>query len=160
MEQYVIKGGQPLEGEVTIAGAKNAALGILAAAVMTDQEVIIENVPNVRDTRVLLQAIQGIGATVRYIDEHTVSICGAAINPNSDLCGLVHFLMPTRRSGSSIFFFSTSFPSRIILTEISGSILLISDGCITMVCSTVKVIAMCKYAYNKFYSIFLRHLSV
>ena len=66
MEQYVIKGGQPLEGEVTIAGAKNAALGILAAAVMTDQEVIIENVPNVRDTRVLLQAIQGIGATVRY----------------------------------------------------------------------------------------------
>ena len=52
MEQYVIKGGQPLEGEVTIAGAKNAALGILAAAVMTDQEVIIENVPNVRDIRI------------------------------------------------------------------------------------------------------------
>ncbi len=86
MEQYVIKGGQPLEGEVTIAGAKNAALGILAAAVMTDKEVIIENVPNVRDTRILLQAIQGIGARVHYIDEHTVSICGAAINPNSDLC--------------------------------------------------------------------------
>ena len=42
MEQYVIKGGRPLEGEVTIAGAKNAALGILAAAVMTDQEVTIE----------------------------------------------------------------------------------------------------------------------
>ena len=61
MEQYVIKGGRPLAGEVTIAGAKNAALGILAAAVMTDQEVTIENVPNVRDTRVLLQAIQGIG---------------------------------------------------------------------------------------------------
>lgn len=52
------QGGRPLEGEVTIAGAKNAALGILAAAVMTDQEVTIENVPNVRDTRVLLQAIQ------------------------------------------------------------------------------------------------------
>ncbi|MDD6405963.1 MAG: UDP-N-acetylglucosamine 1-carboxyvinyltransferase [Clostridiales bacterium] len=86
MEQYVIKGGIPLEGEVTIAGAKNAALGILAAAVMTDQEVTIENVPNVRDTRVLLQAIQGIGARVRYIDEHTVVICGGSINPISDLC--------------------------------------------------------------------------
>lgn len=86
MEQYVIKGGIPLEGEVTIAGAKNAALGILAAAVMTDQEVTIENVPNVRDTRVLLQAIQGIGARVRYIDEHTVVICGGSINPGSDLC--------------------------------------------------------------------------
>ena len=84
MEQYVIKGGTPLEGEVTIAGAKNAALGILAAAVMTDQSVTIENVPNVRDTRVLLQAIQGIGAGVRYIDEHTVVICGKTIpnNPN------------------------------------------------------------------------------
>ena len=55
MEQYVIKGGTPLVGEVSIAGAKNAALGILAAAIMTDEEVVIENVPNVRDTRVLLQ---------------------------------------------------------------------------------------------------------
>ena len=43
MEQYVIKGGSPLVGEVSIAGAKNAALGILAAAIMTDEEVIIEN---------------------------------------------------------------------------------------------------------------------
>lgn len=86
MEQYVIKGGIPLEGEVTIAGAKNAALGILAAAVMTDQEVTIENVPNVRDTRVLLQAIQGIGARVRYIDEHTVAIYGGSINPLGNLC--------------------------------------------------------------------------
>lgn len=98
MEQYVIKGGQPLEGEVTIAGAKNAALGILAAAVMTDQEVIIENVPNVRDTRVLLQAIEGIGAKVRYMDEHTVSICGASINPNSDLCVDDEFIRKIRAS--------------------------------------------------------------
>lgn len=98
MEQYVIKGGQPLEGEVAIAGAKNAALGILAAAVMTDQKVIIENVPNVRDTRVLLQAIEGIGAKVRYIDEHTVSICGASINPNSDLCVDDEFIRKIRAS--------------------------------------------------------------
>ncbi|MBP3326985.1 MAG: UDP-N-acetylglucosamine 1-carboxyvinyltransferase [Coprococcus sp.] len=98
MEQYVIKGGNPLEGEVTIAGAKNAALGILAAAVMTDQEVTIENVPNVRDTRVLLQAIQGIGASVRYIDEHTVAICGGTIRPNGDLCVDDEFIRKIRAS--------------------------------------------------------------
>ena len=67
MEQYVVKGGVPLRGEVSIGGAKNAALGILAAAIMTDETVTIENVPNVRDTRVLLQAIEGIGAKVKYI---------------------------------------------------------------------------------------------
>lgn len=98
MEQYVIKGGRPLEGEVTIGGAKNAALGILAAAVMTDQEVTIENVPNVRDTRVLLQAIQGIGATVNYVDEHTVRISGGTINPNSDLCVDDEFIRKIRAS--------------------------------------------------------------
>ena len=98
MEKYVIKGGIPLEGEVVIAGAKNAALGILAAAVMTDQEVKIENVPNVRDTRVLLQAIEGIGARVRYEDEHTVIICGGTIRPNSDLCVDDEFIRKIRAS--------------------------------------------------------------
>ena len=54
MEQYVIKGGNPLVGEVEIGGAKNAALAILSAAIMTDETVTIENIPNVRDTNVLL----------------------------------------------------------------------------------------------------------
>ena len=79
MEQYVIRGGKPLEGEVVIAGAKNAALGILAAAVMTDEKVLIENVPYVSDTRTLLKAIENIGATVEYKDRHTVVICGKGI---------------------------------------------------------------------------------
>ena len=60
MEQYIIKGGKPLEGEVVISGAKNAALGILAAAIMTDETVTIDNLPNVRDINVLLQAIESI----------------------------------------------------------------------------------------------------
>ena len=98
MKQYVIKGGNPLVGEVVIAGAKNAALGILAAAVMTDQECIIDNVPNVRDTRVLLQAIQGIGAKVKYIDEHTVSICGGAIKNPKDVCVDDEFIRRIRAS--------------------------------------------------------------
>ncbi|MGN0495947.1 MAG: UDP-N-acetylglucosamine 1-carboxyvinyltransferase [Lachnospiraceae bacterium] len=98
MEQYIIKGGNPLVGEVSIAGAKNAALGILAAAIMTDEEVVIENVPNVRDTRVLLQAIQGIGARVNYIDEHTVRICGGTINPLADNCVDDEFIRKIRAS--------------------------------------------------------------
>ena len=80
MEQYVIKDGVRLQGEVSIGGAKNAALGILAAAIMTDETVTIENVPNVRDTRVLLQAIEGIGAKVKYIYNNTVQINGGSIS--------------------------------------------------------------------------------
>ena len=86
MEKYVIKGGNVLEGEVSIAGAKNAALGILAAAVMTDEECIIENVPYVEDTKTLLRAIETIGAKVKYIDNHTVSICGGTIRTGEDVC--------------------------------------------------------------------------
>ena len=56
MEQYVIKGGKPLSGEVEIGGAKNAALAIIAAAIMTDETVIIDNLPNVRDVNVMLGA--------------------------------------------------------------------------------------------------------
>ncbi|HAN50867.1 MAG TPA: UDP-N-acetylglucosamine 1-carboxyvinyltransferase, partial [Lachnospiraceae bacterium] len=79
MEQYVIKGGTPLKGEVEIGGAKNAALAILAAAVMTDDTVTLSNVPDVRDVNVLLGAIQDIGADVKRIDKHVVQINGSTI---------------------------------------------------------------------------------
>ena len=80
MEQYVMKGGNPLVGEVTISGAKNAALCILAASIMTDEDVIIENLPDVRDINVLLEAIQEIGATVNRINRHTVKINASNIH--------------------------------------------------------------------------------
>ena len=79
MEQYIIKGGNPLVGEVEIGGAKNAALAILAAAIMTDEAVTIDNLPDVNDINVLLQAISGIGADVDRIDRHTVRINGSNI---------------------------------------------------------------------------------
>lgn len=79
MEQYVIRGGNPLVGEVEIGGAKNAALAILTAAVMTDETVRIENLPDVSDINVLLEAISVIGATVERIDRHTVKINGSTI---------------------------------------------------------------------------------
>ena len=79
MNQYIMKGGSPLVGDVVISGAKNAALGILAASIMTDDDVIIENLPDVRDINVLLEAIQEIGARVDRVDRHTVKINGSTI---------------------------------------------------------------------------------
>ena len=79
MDQYIIKGGNPLVGEVEIAGAKNAALAILAAAIMTDDTILIENLPDVRDINVLLEAIAEIGAKVDRINRSTVRINGSTI---------------------------------------------------------------------------------
>ena len=73
MERFVIKGGVALNGEVEIGGAKNAALGLLAAAIMTDEDVTIENLPDVSDINQLIDAIANIGATVNRIDRHTVT---------------------------------------------------------------------------------------
>ena len=79
MDQYIIKGGNPLVGEIEIGGAKNAALGILAAAIMTDETVTIDNLPDVQDINVLLEAISGIGAVVNRINRHKVTINGSMI---------------------------------------------------------------------------------
>ena len=80
MEQYIIKGGSPLVGEVEIGGAKNAALAILAAAIMTDETVTIDNLPDVNDINVLLEAMEGIGAQIQRVDRHTVKINGSTID--------------------------------------------------------------------------------
>ena len=79
MEQYIIKGGTPLVGEVQIGGAKNAALAILAAAIMTDETVTIDNLPDVNDINVLLEAMSGIGAAIQRVDRHTVKINGSGV---------------------------------------------------------------------------------
>ena len=79
MEQFVIKGGTSLRGEVEIGGAKNAALAILAASIMTDETVTIDNLPDVRDINVLIGAMEDIGAIVERVDRHTVKINGSRI---------------------------------------------------------------------------------
>ncbi len=79
MEQYVIKGGKPLSGEVEIGGAKNAALAIIAAAIMTDETVIIDNLPNVRDVNVMLGAMEDIGVHIERISEHRVKVNATTI---------------------------------------------------------------------------------
>ena len=74
MDQYIIKGGMSLAGEVTVSGAKNAALGILAAAIMTDEEVLIDNLPDVKDINVMLEAIAQTGVYVDRINRNKVKI--------------------------------------------------------------------------------------
>ena len=79
MDRFVIRGGVPLVGEVQIGGAKNAALAILAAAVMTNDPVRIENVPDVTDCNVLLKAMERIGVGIIRQSKHVVVIDGSKI---------------------------------------------------------------------------------
>lgn len=80
MEKYIIKGGTPLYGEVDISGAKNAALALIAAAIMTDEDVTLENIPDVSDINQLIDAIETIGAKINRVDRHCVIINGGTIN--------------------------------------------------------------------------------
>ncbi len=79
MKKYIIKGGTALAGEVDIGGAKNAALGIVAAAIMADETVTIDNLPDVTDINVLIDTIEGIGATVERVNRHCVKINGRTV---------------------------------------------------------------------------------
>ena len=79
MEQYIIKGGKPLVGEVTIGGAKNAALGVIAAAIMTDEPVKLHNLPDISDVDILLKGIEALGAVVERPDVHEARMMGGSI---------------------------------------------------------------------------------
>ncbi len=81
MNQFIIKGGSPLKGEVSISGAKNSALGILAAAVLTDETVYIDNLPDISDINILLSALQSIGVLVERTGRHSVTINAKHVDP-------------------------------------------------------------------------------
>lgn len=87
MSKYIINGGKRLFGEVKISGAKNAAVGILAASIMTDEDITIENIPDVWDINVMIDAIKVLGANVTRINRNTVKINSknACITELSDL---------------------------------------------------------------------------
>jgi UDP-N-acetylglucosamine 1-carboxyvinyltransferase len=80
MEKFVIDGGVPLRGTVTPAGNKNAALPILAASVLTTDEVLVRNVPRIRDVEAMLGVLRGLGATAEWRDENEVVICAAGVD--------------------------------------------------------------------------------
>jgi len=70
----VITGGYELEGSVTISGNKNAALPCIAASLLTDQEVILHNIPAIEDVYVMLDLVQGLGSSVQWLGPNTVSL--------------------------------------------------------------------------------------
>ena len=74
MEKYVINGGKPLQGEVELSGAKNAAVAIIPAALMVDGICRIENIPEISDTDMLLKILSQLGAKVRLINRSTIEI--------------------------------------------------------------------------------------
>lgn len=78
--QYIIEGGKPLNGSVVISGAKNAALGILPAALLTDEKVILENLPDVNDINVMIKAFTEIGVEVNKINRHKIEIYAGNIS--------------------------------------------------------------------------------
>lgn len=73
MDKLVLKGGNPLKGEVPISGAKNAALPILAATLLTDEPCVLTNIPDLRDTRTMLRLLQSLGKTVEF-KNHKITI--------------------------------------------------------------------------------------
>src|ERR671935_1380127 len=83
MEKFVIDGGVPLSGTVTPAGNKNGALPILAASVLTTEEVVVRNVPRIRDVDAMLRVLQGIGVTVDWRDDNELCLCAAGVDPEA-----------------------------------------------------------------------------
>ena len=74
MPKFVVEGGHPLNGTIRPAGNKNAALPIIAATLLTDEEVILENVPDIRDVRTLLELIAVLGAEVKWLGDNRVRV--------------------------------------------------------------------------------------
>ncbi len=80
-EEFVIKGQKPLEGEVEISGYKNAAGPCLAASLLTDEEVILDNLPLVEDVLDMVEVLKGMGAKIEWLDKKKIRINGSDIAP-------------------------------------------------------------------------------
>jgi UDP-N-acetylglucosamine 1-carboxyvinyltransferase len=83
MEKFVIKGGVPLSGELTVAGNKNAALPILAACLLTEEELLLHRVPRIRDTEAQLALLERLGVEVAWVADNSVRLCAGAVSDAS-----------------------------------------------------------------------------
>jgi UDP-N-acetylglucosamine 1-carboxyvinyltransferase len=85
MEKFVIEGGYPLSGTIVPAGNKNAALPALAASLLTEENVVLRNIPRIRDVEAMLDLLRGLGVTAEWRDENVVSLCAADAQPDGGL---------------------------------------------------------------------------
>jgi UDP-N-acetylglucosamine 1-carboxyvinyltransferase len=79
MEKFIIEGGVPLSGEVTVAGNKNAALPILAACLLTEEELLLHRVPRIRDTEAQLALLERLGVEVAWVADNSVRLCAKGV---------------------------------------------------------------------------------
>jgi len=89
MEQFIIQGGQPLTGCVTPSGNKNAALPLMAAALLTDQPIVLRNVPRIRDVHTMMKLLADLGVEITELDRHTFRFQAANVHKTQldpDLC--------------------------------------------------------------------------
>jgi UDP-N-acetylglucosamine 1-carboxyvinyltransferase len=83
MEKFVIDGGVPLSGTIAPAGNKNAALPILAACVLTQDEVVLHNVPQIRDVEAMLELLEGMGVRVDRREDHSIALCASGVGEDA-----------------------------------------------------------------------------
>ena len=89
MEQFVIEGGHPLSGTVVPSGNKNAAQPLLAATLLTEEPVVLKNVPDIGDIAVIVEILRDLEAEVRYSGDHELTICTRGVRKSvlrADLC--------------------------------------------------------------------------
>ena len=79
----MIDGGVPLSGTIAPAGNKNAALPILAACVLTQDEVVLHNVPQIRDVEAMLELLEGMGVRIERREDHTIALCAAGVGEDA-----------------------------------------------------------------------------
>jgi UDP-N-acetylglucosamine 1-carboxyvinyltransferase len=80
MEKFVIQGGAPLSGELTVAGNKNAALPILAACLLTDEELLLHRVPRIRDTEAQIALLERLGVEAAWVADNSLRLCAAGVS--------------------------------------------------------------------------------
>jgi UDP-N-acetylglucosamine 1-carboxyvinyltransferase len=85
MEKFVIEGGTPLSGTIVPAGNKNGALPILAACMLTSEELVIGNVPRIRDVEAMLSVLEGLGVAISWVGDHEISLCAADVDPHAEI---------------------------------------------------------------------------
>ena len=103
MDKFVIEGGYPLSGTVVPAGNKNAALPILAASLLTEEELVVGNVPRIRDVESMLALLEDLGVSVTWRDEHEVALRAASISStevDAELAEPHPGVLPARRAAA------------------------------------------------------------
>ncbi|MGH3101068.1 MAG: UDP-N-acetylglucosamine 1-carboxyvinyltransferase, partial [Thermoleophilia bacterium] len=79
MEKFIIEGGAPLAGTVVPAGNKNAALPVLAASLLTREEVVLRNIPRIRDVEAMCELMTLLGVNVEWREDNAVALCAAGV---------------------------------------------------------------------------------